>query len=85
MSTLSGLNFSLWRERECDRPRDMVEMSEGVNPGINAVRCSRIARYRSWVLESDIMVNDRPGSLLMAIPISSCQNYRNKLRFCGLK
>jgi hypothetical protein len=46
----------------------MVEISEGVRPGMSAVRCSRIARYRSWVLESDIMVNERPGSLLMAIP-----------------
>jgi len=44
VSTLSGENFTLWRDRECERPRDMVLTSDGRRPGMREVRWVRMPR-----------------------------------------
>jgi hypothetical protein len=44
VSTLSGENLSLWRDSECDRPRRVLSISDGIRSGMREVMCSRMAR-----------------------------------------
>ena len=69
MSTLSGENFNLCLERECDRPNDMVDTSSGRRPGIKEGRWFRIDRYKSVVVESETSLRESWGSLLIAFAL----------------
>ena len=69
VSTLSGENFNLCRESECERPNDMVEISFGRSPGMSEDKLFRIERYISAVEESETSLRDNWGNLLMALAL----------------
>mmetsp|Transcript_31782 Transcript_31782/g.68395 ORF Transcript_31782/g.68395 Transcript_31782/m.68395 type:complete len:239 (-) Transcript_31782:204-920(-) len=67
VSTLSGENFNLKRDRVCAKPKDIVLTSCSSSPSIKSVRCMRTPRMISFKL-SLITDTSMPSFLLIFIP-----------------
>lgn len=67
VSTLSGENLSLCREREWERPKFVALRSSGVRFGMREDKCSRMARWISSVDLSVIGFTERPGIFAIAL------------------
>lgn len=69
VSTLSGLNLSLCRDKECAKPRRVALTSVGIRSGTSDGRCSLMALYISPTEDwSETILRDSPGSCAMALP-----------------